>query len=105
MDATLMAQSGDKVPAPTRDGSSGELHPACQRRCHAGGIAILSMSSGTRVVRVVGKAADMYYDWKVEVLGSPIWAIDARRGVPDFTNLGFVADCDLVPFDDVEVCI
>lgn len=68
---------------------------------HTAQLAILSTDSTTRVVRVVGRAADMYYDWRVEVLGSPIWAIDARRGVPDFTNLGLVADHDLIPFDDV----
>ncbi|MFB5151643.1 hypothetical protein WJH60_18785 [Burkholderia orbicola] len=67
---------------------------------HIGQLAILSTASTTRVVRVVGRAADLYYDWKVEVLGSPIWAIDARRGVPVFTNLGLVADRDVVPFGD-----
>lgn len=72
---------------------------------HAGQLAILATNSATRVVRVVGRAADMYYDWKVEVLGSPIWAVDARRGVPAFTNLGYVADRDLVPFDDIGICV
>ncbi|WP_155629201.1 hypothetical protein [Burkholderia cepacia] len=72
---------------------------------HAGQLAILATNSETRVVRVVGRAADMYYDWKVEVLGSPIWAVDARLGVPAFTNLGYVADRDLVPFDDIGICV
>lgn len=71
-------------------------------RCERDNLAILSGKFGTRVVRVVGRAADLYYDWKVEVLGSPIWAIDARSGAPAFTNLGFVMDAQLIPLADTE---
>jgi len=71
-------------------------------RCERDNIAILSGKFGTRVVRVVGRAADLYYDWKVEVLGSPIWAIDARSDAPAFTNLGFVMDAQLMPLADTE---
>jgi hypothetical protein len=77
-------------------------------RCQRDNLAILSGKFGTRVVRVVGRAADLYYDWKVEVLGSPIWAIDARSDAPAFTNLGFVMDAQLFPLaetDDVELAI
>jgi hypothetical protein len=44
----------------------------------------------------------------VEVLGSPIWAVDARSDAPAFTNLGFVMDAQLFPLaetDDVELAI
>ena len=77
-------------------------------RCQRDNLAILSGKFGTRVVRVVGRAADLYYDWKVEVLGSPIWAVDARSDAPAFTNLGFVMDSQLFPLaetDDVEPAI
>lgn len=77
-------------------------------RCQRGNLAILSGKFGTRVVRIVGRAADIYYDWKVEVLGSPVWAIDARSDAPAFTNLGFVMDGQLMPLnetDDVELAI
>jgi hypothetical protein len=77
-------------------------------RCQRDNLAILSGKFGTRVVRVVGRAADLYYDWKVEVLGSPIWAVDARSDAPAFTNLGFVMDAQLFPLaetDDVELAI
>ncbi|RAS38299.1 hypothetical protein [Paraburkholderia bryophila] len=77
-------------------------------RCQRDNLAILSGKFGTRVVRVVGRAADLYYDWKVEVLGSPIWAIDARSDAPAFTNLGFVMDGQLMPLtetDDIELAI
>jgi len=75
-------------------------------RCHAGNLAILSGKFGTRVVRVVGRAADLYYDWKVEVLGSPIWIIDARSDKPQLSNLGFAQDCRLFPLEmeAEEVC-
>jgi hypothetical protein len=76
--------------------------------CQRGNLAILSGKFGTRVVRIVGRAADLYYDWKVEVLGSPIWAIDARSDAPALTNLGFVMDGQLMPLtetDDVELAI
>lgn len=75
-------------------------------RCHRGNLAILSGGFGTRVVRVVDRAADIYHDWKVEVLGSPIWAIDARSDAPAFTNLGFVMDGQLMLLlgtDDTEL--
>lgn len=77
-------------------------------RSHRGNLAILTGRFGTRVVRVVGRAADIYYDWKVEVLGSPIWAIDARSDAPAFTNLGFVMDGQLIPLaetDDVDLAV
>lgn len=77
-------------------------------RCHVGGLAILSTRYDTRVVRVKARAADLYYDWKVEVLGSPIWCIDARSDAPAFTNLGFVMEGQLIPLadtDDVELAI
>ena len=77
-------------------------------RCQRDNLAILSGKFGTRVVRIVGRAADIYYDWKVEVLGAPIWAIDARSDAPAFTNLGFVMDGQLMPLnetDDVELAI
>jgi hypothetical protein len=77
-------------------------------RCQRDNLAILSSKFGTRVVRIVGHAADLYYDWKVEVLGSPIWAVDARSDAPAFTNLGFVMDAQLFPLDaadDVELAI
>ena len=77
-------------------------------RCERDNLAILSGKFGTRVVRVVGRAADLYYDRKVEVLGSPIWAIDARSDAPAFTNLGFVMDAQLIPLagtEDVELAV
>jgi hypothetical protein len=77
-------------------------------RCQRDNLAILTNRFGTRVVRIVGRAADIYYDWKVEVLGSPIWAIDARSDAPAYTNLGFVMDAQLFPLaetDDVELAI
>jgi hypothetical protein len=77
-------------------------------RCERDNLAILSNRFGTRIVRVVSRAVDMYYDWKVEVLGSPIWCIDARSDAPAFTNLGFVMDAQLMPLpeaDDVEMAI
>ena len=77
-------------------------------RCQRDNLAILTSRFGTRVVRVVGRAADLHYDWKVAVLGSPIWAVDARSDAPAFTNLGFVMDSQLMPLldtDDVELAI
>lgn len=77
-------------------------------RCQRDSLAILTSRFGTRVVRVVGRAADLYYDWKVEVLGSPIWVVDAHSDAPAFTNLGFVMDGQLIPLpdtDDVELVI
>ncbi|MFM0363721.1 hypothetical protein [Paraburkholderia sediminicola] len=77
-------------------------------RCQRDNLAILSGKFGTRVVRVVGRATDLYYDWKVEVLGSPIWCVDARSDAPAFTNLGFVMDGQLIPLvetDDVDLAI
>ena len=71
-------------------------------RCRCDNLAILSGKFGTRVVRIVGRAADLYYDWKVEVLGSPIWAVDARSDAPALTNLGFVMDTQLIPLADAE---
>jgi hypothetical protein len=68
-------------------------------RCHAGNLAILSGKFGTRIVRIVGRAADIYYDWKVEILGSPIWIIDARSDKPQLSNLGFANDCSLFPLE------
>lgn len=77
--------------------------PAQRPDCHVGDLAILSTRSETRVVRIKGRAADLCYDWKVEVLGSPIWAIDARDHAPAFTNLAFAMDCQLSPLlADVE---
>ena len=71
-------------------------------RCQRDNLAILTNRFGTRVVRVVGRAADMYYDWKVEVLGSPIWCVDARSDAPAFTNLGLVTDGQLIPLTDTD---
>lgn len=72
-------------------------------RYHAGNLAILSTRFGTRVVQVKGRAADICYDWKVEILGAPVWAIDARTGKPAFSTLSFAKDSDLFPMtDDVE---
>jgi hypothetical protein len=68
-------------------------------RCRTGSVAILSGKFGTRVVRVIGRAADLYYDWKVEILGSPIWIVDARSDKPQFSNLGFAQDCSLFPLE------
>jgi hypothetical protein len=53
-------------------------------RCERDKLAILSGKFGTRV------------------LGSPIWAIDARSDAPAFTNLGFVMDAQLMPLADTE---
>ena len=78
------------------------------RRCRAGSLAILSTRHDTRIVRVKARAADLYYDWKVEVLGSPVWCVDARSDAPAFTNLGFVMDAQLIPLaetDDVDLAI
>lgn len=66
-------------------------------RCQRDNLAILMNRFGTRVVSIVGRAADIYYDWNVEVRGSPIWAIDARSDAPAFTNLGFVMEAQLFP--------
>ncbi|PQV51811.1 hypothetical protein [Paraburkholderia sp. BL21I4N1] len=77
-------------------------------RCQRDNLAILTNRFGTRVVRIVGRAADLYYDWKVEVLGSPIWCIDARSDAPAFTNLGYAMDGQLFPLaetDEVELAI
>jgi hypothetical protein len=80
----------------------GAVRPQCVQR---NTLAILSTSNETRVVRVIGRAADVFYDWKVEVLGSPAWMVDARSKAPSFTNLGFVRAADLhVIGDEVEVC-
>lgn len=68
-------------------------------RCHRGDIAIMSGHFGTRIVRVVGRAADLFNDWKVEIMGSPVWCIDARTDSPKLTNLGFVKDSNLYPLN------
>ncbi|WP_321899124.1 hypothetical protein [Paraburkholderia heleia] len=80
---------------------------AMNLRCHAGNLAILSTRFGARVVRVKGRAADICYDWKVEVLGSPVWCVDARSDVPALTNLGLVKDAQLFPLemDDMELSL
>lgn len=77
-------------------------------QCQRGSLALLTNRFGTRVVRVVGRAADVYYDWKVEVLGSPIWCIDARSDAPAFTNMALAMDGQLMPLaetGDVESAI
>jgi hypothetical protein len=66
-------------------------------RCKVGTLALLSTDRETRVVRIKGRAADICYDWKVEVLGSPIWGVDARTSTPTFTTLPFVSDGALIP--------
>lgn len=66
-------------------------------RCRVGNLAILSTRSETRVVRIKAHAVDLCYDWKVEVLGSPVWGIDARKSAPAFTNLAFVSNGQLSP--------
>ncbi len=69
---------------------------------HAGQLAILSTRHETRVVRVLSRAADICLDWKVEVLGSPAWMVDARTKVPALTNVGFARAQDLHAFEDSE---
>ncbi|MBN3788312.1 hypothetical protein [Burkholderia sp. Ac-20353] len=68
-------------------------------RSNAGDLALLSTRFGTRIVQVKGRAADLCYDWKVEVLGSPIWCVDARSDLPALTNLGLVKDKQLFPLE------
>jgi hypothetical protein len=78
-----------------------------QQRCHAGNLAILSTRFGTRMVRIKSRAADICYDWKVEVLGSPLWCVDARSDLPALTNLGLVKDGQLYPLEmgDMELSL
>ncbi|MBM2767073.1 hypothetical protein [Burkholderia anthina] len=74
---------------------------------HVGQLAILSTRHETRVVRVLSRAADICLDWKVEVLGSPLWCVDARTDLPALTNLGLVKDEQLFPLetDDMELSL
>jgi hypothetical protein len=80
---------------------------AVNQRCHTGNLAILSTGFGTRVVRIKSRAADLCYDWKVEVLGSPVWCVDARSDMPALTNLGLVKEAQLYPLetDDMELSL
>ncbi|VWC14188.1 hypothetical protein BLA6993_05502 [Burkholderia lata] len=74
---------------------------------HAGQLAILSTQHETRIVRVLSRAADLCLDWKVKVLGSPLWCVDARTDLPALTNLGLVKDEQLFPLetDDMELSL
>jgi hypothetical protein len=100
-DSTTEEESAMSIQAIAPASRASNLH------CHAGNLAILSTRFGTRVVRVKGCAADIGYDWKVEVLGSPLWCVDARSDLPAFTNLGLVKDAQLYPLDtdDMELSL
>lgn len=103
MEATLTAQCSPDLPFSGRGCLITTNRPAVKGgrslHCHAGNLAIMSTRFGTRVVRVKGRAADIGYDWKVEVLGSPLWCVDARSDLPALTNLGLVKDWQLFPLE------
>lgn len=103
MEATLTEQRS----AARLTKSSRQVVRTTNLRCHAGILAVLSTRFGTRVVRVKGRAADICFDWKVEVLGSPVWCVDARSDAPALTNLGLAKDAQLFPLetDDMELSL
>ncbi|OXJ33013.1 hypothetical protein CFB82_17725 [Burkholderia sp. HI2714] len=72
-----------------------------------GQLAILSTRHETRIIRVLSRAADICLDWKVEILGSPLWCVDARTNLPALTNLALVKDGQLFSLetDDMELSL
>jgi hypothetical protein len=75
--------------------TAGQNRKTESRPLEPGHLAILSTRNETRVVRIKGRAADICYDWKVEVLGSPAWMIDARSNRPALTQLGLASSNSL----------
>ncbi|WP_423393287.1 hypothetical protein [Burkholderia sp. LMG 21824] len=108
MDATLATERNTATPGrilPKGIGcfSRGES----ELRCRPGALAILSTHYETRIIRVLSRAADICLDWKVEILGSPLWCVDARTNLPALTNLALVKDSQLFSLetDDMELSL
>ncbi|WP_175787083.1 hypothetical protein [Burkholderia anthina] len=109
MEAIFTAQRAPDLPV-SRSGRSFTASRSVSRnnlRCSAGNLAVLSTRFGTRVVCVKGRAADICLDWKVEILGSPLWCVDARTNLPAITNLALVKDSQLFSLetDDMELSL